>query len=185
MDPPYAETICECANGAAIGSHTIGRLNCSCRRFHLPGISYYQLRLTKSRLSWVINTGGLMETVIQRSLTLPMPGVVQRRASRWHTLQKAHPVSIHSLIIGCEHYGATGRYKSSVFNYLPFHVYELKRNYTRPAIVFSRDFASSTMLLFRQWRYENDIAGRFGYTVNYGHICNELLSLCSFLKVIP
>lgn len=129
-------------------------------------------------MSWVINTGGLMETVIQRSLTLPMPGVVQRRASRRHTLEKAHPVSIHPLVIGCEHYGATGRYKSSVFNYLPFHVYELKRNYTKPAMVSSGDFASSTMPLFRQWRYENDIAGRFGYTVNYEHICNELLSLC-------
>lgn len=103
-----------------IGLHSIGWLNCSYRRCYSPAITYYQLRLPKAWLSRVINTSGVMGTVIQRSSA----------SSRRHTCKKHRPIL--PAIITSERNTVTGWYKSSVFNYLQFHVYELKRNCTRP-----------------------------------------------------
>lgn len=62
---------------------------------HLFGISYYQLRLTKSRLSWAINTPfAWWKTVIQLSSMFTNSGVATRASRRRIPAKK--PGSRHS-----------------------------------------------------------------------------------------
>lgn len=121
---------------------------------HLFGISYYQLRLTKSRLSRAINIPfAWWKTVIQLSSMFTNSGVATTASRRRIPAKK--PGSRHSSSDNRLRF-VTVPHKSSVFNYLPSRICGLKTSYTR-GLAISWDFASSLLCSVRQWRYENGV----------------------------